>query len=74
MESEGCNQLVGGLTGEVLKASVFKKLTLFSVGTTSSSNYKLLKGLDGAINHTGVSAFNVNLELCIFREWLRWLK
>ena len=64
-----------GSTGEVLRAPAFKPLVMLSVGLTCSSNHELVKGLEGAVNHTGVvSVFNANLELCNLREWLRWLK
>ena len=74
VESGGCNQLVVGSTGEVLRAPAFKPPVMLSVGVTCSLNHELVKGLEGAINHTRVSAFNANQELCNLREWLRRLK
>jgi hypothetical protein len=52
---------------------VLRALALHSLGVMSS-NHELLKGREGAVNHAGQSTFNVNLELCNFRELLRRLK
>ena len=60
--------------GEVLRASALKPPAMLYVRATSSSNHTLVKGLEGAVNHTGVFAFNAKLELCNIREWLRQLR